>query len=88
MNDFLSGTLVALSLAIAAFQWRFWRTTKDRLFLFFSAAFLLFAATRCGLFMMSDDSETRTYFYLVRFVAFSAIIAAVIDKNRRARRQG
>lgn len=88
MNDFLSGMLVVLSLAISAFQWRFWRTTKDRLFLFFGAAFLLFAATRCGLFIISDDSETRTYFYLVRFVAFSAIVAAVIDKNARARRRG
>lgn len=86
MNDFLSGMLVVLSLAIAAFQWRFWRSTKDRLFLFFMVAFILFAATRCGLFLISDDSETRSYFYLLRFVAFSAIVAAVIDKNRRARR--
>lgn len=86
MNEFLSGVLVVLSLAIAAFQVRFWRTTRDRLFLFFALAFVLLSVTRGGLFIVGDESETRSYFYLVRFVAFMAIIAAVIDKNRRTRR--
>lgn len=85
MNDFLSGVVVTLSIAIGLFQLRFWRKTKDRLFVWFFVSFVFFAFTRCGLFVLDDDSETRTYFYLLRLVAFLLIIVAVVDKNRRAR---
>ena len=86
MNDFLSGILVMLSLAIGAFQLRFWMKTKDRLFLAFMVAFVALGLTRGGLFVLDDESESRTYFYLIRFVAFVIIIIGIIDKNRRARR--
>lgn len=86
MSDFLSGALVTLSIAVAAFQLRFWRRSNDRLFAFFGAAFLLMALNRAALFALDDASETRTYFYLLRFVAFVLIIVAIVDKNRRARR--
>ncbi len=86
MNDFLSGALVTLSLAVALFQLRYWRRSKDRLFAFFAAAFALMALNRVALFVLDDTSEGRTYFYLLRLLAFVLIIVAIVDKNRRARR--
>ena len=83
-DDFLSGCIVTMSLAIALFQLRFWRRGGDRLFLFFASSFLLMAANRIALTLVVDESESRTYLYIVRLVAFVLILVGIWDKNRRA----
>ncbi len=85
MSDFLSGILVVLASAIALYQVRFWRRSKDRLFLYFAIGFALMAANRTALFLVSDESETRTYVYVVRLLAFAIILWGIWDKNRSAR---
>lgn len=82
-DDFLSGCIVTMSLAIALFQLRFWRRGGDRLFLFFASAFLLMAVNRIALTIV-DESESRTYLYVVRLVAFVLILVGIWDRNRRA----
>ncbi|MBA3685035.1 MAG: hypothetical protein H0W72_07310 [Planctomycetes bacterium] len=69
------------SVAITLFFLRFWRRSKDRLFLAFAIAFLIFAVSRTGLAFLEDD-ESRTYIYLLRLAAFLAILWAIVDKNR------
>lgn len=86
MNDFLSGTLVVMSVAIGLYQLRFWRKSQDRLFLYFAVAFFLMAINRFALFVVDEESESRTYFYVVRLIAFLLIIWAIVEKNRAARR--
>ena len=81
MNDFLQGATMLASLGVALFFLRYWRRTGDRLFAAFAAAFLVFAVNRVLLAGLDQESEARTYVYVVRALAFVLIAAAVLDKN-------
>jgi drug/metabolite transporter superfamily protein YnfA len=80
--DFLSGGTMVAALTIAAFFLRYWLQTRDRLFLIFSAGFLVFAASRLLLAFLDEDDEGRILVYGLRLVAFGLILGAIIDKNR------
>jgi RsiW-degrading membrane proteinase PrsW (M82 family) len=83
LSHFLDGAMVAFCLGIAAFQIKFWRRTSDRLFLGFAVSFLLMAVNRSALTAATTTaSESTTYLYLIRLVAFVIIIVAIVDKNR------
>ena len=79
---FLAGASTVAAAAIALFFLRFWRDTRDRLFLLFAVAFAIFALNRLALTVLDDESEGRTVVYAVRAAAFALIIAAIVDKNR------
>jgi hypothetical protein len=81
-GDFLSGGTMVAALTIAAFFLRYWLQTRDRLFLMFSAGFLVFAASRLLLAFFDEDDEGRILVYGLRLVAFGLILGAIIDKNR------
>jgi hypothetical protein len=70
---------------IALFFLRFYRTSRDRIFLFFFGAFGAFAVHWLALAIANPESETRHLIFLIRLVAFLLIIAGVVDKNRRSR---
>ena len=83
MSDFLQGGTMVAAFAIAVFFLRYWKDTGDRLFAAFAASFTLFGTSRIALHAMDAESETRVWVYVLRALAFVAIIAAVIDKNLR-----
>jgi hypothetical protein len=83
---FLAGATCLGSAVAALFFARFWRDTGDRLFLFFCAAFAIFAVNRLLLTIIDADEGGRTILYLVRAVAFAMIALAIVDKNRPGRR--
>jgi hypothetical protein len=80
VNDFLHGALVMASLAIGLFFFRYWRSTRDRLFWMFGAAFWLLAFNWT---LASHGGQLAPHAYLFRFSAFVLIAIAVLDKNRR-----
>ncbi|HEX8309878.1 MAG TPA: DUF5985 family protein [Chthoniobacteraceae bacterium] len=84
MSHFLAGAASMASLIISLFFIRFWRKTRDRLFLFFAAAFALLMAERIIRSSLVIDTEVAPYVYIVRLIAFGLIIVAIIDKNRRS----
>lgn len=63
---------------------RYLKNTRDRLFLFFAFAFWAFAVGWLLRFAPGID-EHRPYIFIVRLAGFLLIIAAIYDKNRRAR---
>jgi hypothetical protein len=78
--SFLQGA-IAMCFALAGlFFFRFWRDTLDRLFLLFALSFWLQALTRVGLSLVGQ-SEERTYWYLVRLLAFVLIVVAIALKS-------
>jgi hypothetical protein len=82
MVVFLSGVLCAGYAVSALFFLRFWKTSRDRLFLFFAGAFGLLVLQRAAL-AIGGGSETETiWYYLMRLVAFTLILIGIIDKNR------
>ena len=78
----VSGAIV-MGYAVAGLCFlRFWRDTRDRLFLIFAVAFWIFGVQRLALTLSRDMVEDQTGLYLVRLFAFLLILAAIVDKNR------
>lgn len=83
MNEFVWGALAMSCWVVGLFFLRYWRSTRDRLFLFFCLGFWAFAVTWIGLGVLQPSVESRHYFYVFRLVAFVLIIVGIVDKNRR-----
>jgi hypothetical protein len=81
MTEWMVSGALAMGYVVAAmFFIRYWRDARDRLFAFFSVAFLLLALQRIMLpFIAADRVELV---YTVRVVAFLMIIIGIVDKNR------
>ena len=77
-----SAALATLYAVIALFFLRFRRRTGDRLFTWFSAAFLLLSAQRFALTLAREWGEATLWLYGLRLLAFLLILLAIIDKNR------
>jgi hypothetical protein len=81
MIDFLAGA-AALGYALAAvFFLRFWRTTRDRLFLAFCAGFVLLAANQVLAALLEAGDERTPFVYSLRVLGFLLILWAIVDKN-------
>jgi hypothetical protein len=81
ISSMLAGATTVAAWAIALFFWRFWKQTRDRLFIFFAVAFFLLGIERLGIGLMTGKVES--YFYLLRLSAFLLMIYAIVDKNRK-----
>ncbi|HEX2637908.1 MAG TPA: DUF5985 family protein [Gemmatimonadales bacterium] len=78
----VSGAILMGYGVCALFFLRFWRQTRDRLFLVFALAFGLLGLQRLALVLTEPVEESRTGLYVVRLVAFLLILGAIVDKNR------
>lgn len=85
MTQFVWGLITMGYLIAGLFFLRFWSRTRDRLFGAFAIAFWLLAANQGLVAVSGVPREEQTWFYLLRLVAFVAIIAAVVEKNTRRR---
>lgn len=81
---FLDGGKVTLCLIVALGFTKLGLRTSDRLYYFFAIAFLLLATSWVLLGLGAAFGEGSVYAFLPRLVAFLLIIAAIVDKNRRA----
>ena len=79
--DFFSGFLAAGFLVSALFFLRFWSRAKDGLFLAFAFAFVLLALQQILTAFLGLPEEDRTWIYVLRLIAFSTIIFAILRKN-------
>lgn len=79
------GALAMASFTICLILLRFWRTTRDRFFLFFAAAFAIEALRRVILGLIPRNDEHEPLVYLLQLVAFLFIVYAIVDKNRNQR---
>jgi hypothetical protein len=78
----ISGAIVMGYAVASLFFLRFWRETRDRLFLIFAGAFWILGIQRLALVLSRDMVEDDTGLYLVRLFAFLLILGAILDKNR------
>jgi hypothetical protein len=80
MYLFLLG-MVSMGAAVAGLIFlRFWRKTRDRLFLSFAVALWLLALN-WSLLALLDESEFKFAMYGLRLLAFGLILAGIVDKN-------
>jgi Family of unknown function (DUF5985) len=83
INAFLLGVVATSSLVAAIFFLRFWRDTRDSLFLSFAVAFTIEAINRAVAIASPQPNDRGVATYLVRFLAFLLIVAGIANKNRR-----
>ena len=83
MFDFLSGAITMGFLVAGFFFLRFWKRTRDPLFLAFAAAFWLLGLGQALLAFTEIPVEERSWLYLLRLAAFSLILVSIWRKNRR-----
>lgn len=82
---FFGGALTMGFLVAAVFFLKFWRRTRDTLFLTFAAAFALLAVNQAAPVVFGIPREDQAPVYLLRLAAFALIIGAVLGKNLRRR---
>lgn len=80
---FLSGAITLGFLVVALFFLRFWKRTRDSLFIAFAAAFALLALNQALLVLTDIPVEERSWLYLLRLAAFAIILGSIWVKNRR-----
>ena len=83
---FLSGTVVAGFIVAGLFFLRFWKRTRDGLFIAFALAFWLLGLTQALLALSDFPVEERSWLYLLRLAAFALILVSIFWKNRKTGR--
>jgi hypothetical protein len=83
---FLNGAVALAYLVAGVFFLRFWRKTRDRLFLSFSAAFVLLATNLAIVVALGVGDERTGYSYILRVLGFLLILWAILRKNVGGRR--
>lgn len=83
IDGFLLGLIVASEIVAAGFFCKFWRQTRDRLFLAFGAAFVIEAINRATTLFVDDPATGSPLIYTVRLLSYLLILAAIADKNRK-----
>jgi len=84
MNEgFLLGIIATASIVASAYFLKFWRQTRDPLFLSFACAFLIEGINRtCFLFVESPESGS-VILYSVRLASYLVILGGIAYKNRK-----
>lgn len=83
LAPFVLGAIALGSLVAALFFMRFYRDTRDPLFLYFAAAFGLEGINRTMLALTPAPNEASPRLYLLRALAYSLILVGIYQKNRR-----
>jgi uncharacterized membrane protein HdeD (DUF308 family) len=87
VNDMLTGAIAMASTVIALFFLRFWRSTRDRFFLYFALSFGIEGVHRVYSALSYQENEDSPLHYLIRLLAYGLIIWAILEKNLPARKQ-
>jgi hypothetical protein len=87
MIGFLAGTVTFAYFVAAAFFARFWRKTGDRLFVYFSLAFVLFGVNQGLAYFLEVVNEPNSFVYALRVLGFMLILWAILEKNILRRRR-
>ncbi len=83
---FLNGAVAMAYLVAGIYFLRFWRKTRDRLFLSFCAAFALLATNLAIVVILGVDDERTGYSYVLRVLGFLLILCTILRKNVGRRR--
>jgi hypothetical protein len=85
MIAFLSGAVALGYLVVGVCFLRFWRQTKDSLFVSFAVAFWLFALNQMLAAAWGTNDERTGFVYVLRALGFIVILVAIVRKNASSR---
>jgi uncharacterized membrane protein HdeD (DUF308 family) len=81
LAGFLLGVIATSSMTAGIFFLKFWKHTRDSLFLAFGLAFIIEGLNRIAVLTVAHPNEGSPWIYLVRLLAFLLILAAILRKN-------
>lgn len=82
--DFVAGA-ITMGFAICGLCFlRFWKATRDGLFLSFALAFWLLGIAQAAITLTADMIEERSWLFVLRLAAFLLILFAIWQKNRNS----
>lgn len=78
---FLLGYIAACCLVAGVFFVRFWRTTRDKLFLAFAVFFVVLGGSDAIVVSFSRPNEGADWLTLARLVSVVGVVGAIFWKN-------
>jgi uncharacterized membrane protein HdeD (DUF308 family) len=81
LDIFLHGVIAASSLIAGLFFLRFWRETRDSLFLAFLIFFVIQGSTTMYVVSMHHPNVGNPWMYGLRLFSVLVVLAAVLKKN-------
>lgn len=82
VNLMLLGAIAALAFVAGLLFLRYWSSSGDRFFLFFTGSFWIESLNRIHMARMQAWTEDLPEHYVVRLVSYGLIVWAIWDKNR------
>jgi hypothetical protein len=83
VDGFLLGVIVTAAAVTGAYFLKFWRQTRDTLFLAFGISFLIEAVNRTSFLFLANPNEGNPIIYSIRLFSYVLILGAIVNKNRR-----
>jgi len=83
LDLFLLGYIAALSAAATIFFLRYWKETRDSLFLSFAAFFAIQGGTRIVDLSSPSPNLIVGWVYVLRLLAVLLVVAAILRRNTR-----
>ncbi len=84
VDVFLLGFIVAASFAVLLFFLRFWKVTRDPLFMAFAVFFAAECVSHTVVLTFRHPNEGNFLLFLVRLISTLGILAAILWKNLKA----
>lgn len=81
LEAYLLGVLTAMFLGAGVYFLRFWRETRDSLFLAFAGFFGIEALSSIPLLFVARPSEGLPWVFWIRLLASLLILGAILKKN-------
>lgn len=81
INGFLLGVIATASVSAGLIFLKYWKQTRDQLFLSFAIAFIVEGFNRASLLFVEKPNEGRPVIYVVRLAVFLILLIAIIKKN-------
>jgi hypothetical protein len=83
LMNLATGAIAALSLVACLFFLRYWRSSKDRFFLYFAISFGIEGLNRIAMGLARQATEDTPVHYVIRLVSYLLILYAIVRKNIR-----
>lgn len=81
IEGFLLGIIATSSVMAGIFFLKFWKSTRDFLFIAFAIAFIIEGFSRASVLLLEKPNEGSPWIYLVRLLASILILIAILKKN-------
>jgi uncharacterized membrane protein HdeD (DUF308 family) len=81
IEGFLLGVIATSSVMAGIFFLKFWKHTRDFLFIAFAIAFMIEGASRASVLLLERPNEGSPWIYVVRLLASLLILFAILKKN-------